>query len=474
MGISVVMQTGQSGMAASKSAISTAGHNITNAHTDGFSRQRVETKAQQPEEGAGSRARVGRGVMVDRVSRLNDEYLEKQLRNSGREMAGLEEREFLLGHVEGIFNELDGEGLNRVVSRFFNDFRQLANEPEREALRETVRESSKALVTDFRRLRSSSDDVVRMIDSRIDASVQDLNSLTRHLRDLNMKIAAYEVGSGPAANDLQDQRDIVLKKIASYVDVTTYQDEKGNVVVNLKGLGPLVVGPNAEQFSTARSKADDQGKVEGALDVMSTAHAGSNVTHVLKGGKLGALLDLRDQTMTQVTTRLDDLAFGLTKSVNEVHAKGVDRIGQPAGNYFKDLAGPKGASEKFDLDDGIKLSTDRIATAAQPDAPGDNRIALAISSLQGAKVMNGGKSTMDDFFNSIVGDVGVIRARNRETREQQGNILRNLEKMREQISGVSLDEETANLLQYQHVYDASAKVIKVADEMLKTILELRP
>src|SRR5262249_61761316 len=104
---------------------------------------------------------------------------------------------------------------------------------------------------------------------------------------------------------------------------------------------------------------------------------------------------------------------------------------------------------------------------------GDNRIAIAISGLQGQKLMNDGKTTFDDFYNSIVSDVGVAGAKAKSGINQHKDIMNQLTKMRDQIAGVSIDEETTNLMQFQHTYDASAKVIQVADEMLRTVLELK-
>ena len=107
-----------------------------------------------------------------------------------------------------------------------------------------------------------------------------------------------------------------------------------------------------------------------------------------------------------------------------------------------------------------------------PDAPADNRIALAIAQLQGEKVMDG-SSTLDEFYNGLVADVGVASARNRSTMNQAKDISEQLGKFRERLSGVSIDEETTNLMQYQQAFAASAKVIQVADEMLKTVLEIK-
>ena len=107
------------------------------------------------------------------------------------------------------------------------------------------------------------------------------------------------------------------------------------------------------------------------------------------------------------------------------------------------------------------------------NAPGDNRASIAISQLQYDRLLNDGQATMDDWFNSIVSDIGIVRNRNRASLAQTKNVMTHLQKMRDQVSGVSLDEETANLLQYQHAFDASAKVIQVSEEILDSILSIK-
>jgi flagellar hook-associated protein 1 FlgK len=121
----------------------------------------------------------------------------------------------------------------------------------------------------------------------------------------------------------------------------------------------------------------------------------------------------------------------------------------------------------------VKASVNNIATGLVPDAPGDNRVAIGISRLQNEKLVDHGNATLDEWYNSIVSDVGVANQRNRFALNQQKDIMTQLGKIRDQISGVSIDEETTNLLQFQHVFDASAKVIQVADELLKTVLSLK-
>lgn len=472
MGVANVMQTGKTGLMTSRAAIATTGHNITNVNTEGYSRQRVEMHAKHPQKYS-DKAYIGTGVDVGRVDRVNDQYLEKQIRNSGRELSNLEEKEFLLRHVEDIFNELDGEGLNRLVSNFFNDFRKLSNEPESHALRESVRESTNSLTADFVRMRREVEGIQAHIDARLAGYVGEVNSLSANIKELNDKIRVMELTGGPA-NDLRDKRDLALKKLGTYFDVQSFEDEQGNAIVNLRGVGPLVGSSSYETFSVERSPADERGKPEGALELKTTASAFANVTHQIHAGKIGALFELRDKTIGMVLDRLDEMAFTLTENVNAIHRQGFTVDGRSGLNYFKPLeGGPTRAAQYISLSDEVRGSANSIATGAAADSPGDNRIALAISGIQNLKLMEGGRSTLDDYYNSIMSDVGILSARTKDAIGQQKNVQQQLNKIREQISGVSLDEETANLLQYQHTYDASAKVIQVADEMLKTVLDIK-
>jgi flagellar hook-associated protein 1 FlgK len=471
MGIPSIMNTGYSGLVAAKAGMATTGHNITNANTEGYSRQRIVVSSADTHGTQLGPNVIGTGAKVSRVERINDEYVEKQLRNAQKDFDFCEEKDLGLRQVEDIFNEMNGDGLNRVISRFFNEFRKLSDEPESVAVRQSVREATQAVVNDFHRLRKEVEEVRRHLDSRIEKYVGEVNALTKDLNGLNEKIRILELAGG-SANDLLDKRDVALKKLGSLIDVTMYRDKTGNYSIDLKGVGPLVSGGEPEHLSVERSSSDSEGKPEGGLDIRSSG-VNTLITHKLKGGRLGALLEARDKTVSTVLDRLDDLAYHLVGSVNDVHSQGVAPSGARGVSYFKPLMQQQSAAEFISLSDAVLENVNNIATALVPDAPGDNRIAIAISQLQSDKMMNDGNATVDEWYNSIVSDVGVATAQNRFAMNQQKDILSQLNKVREQISGVSIDEETTNLLQFQHTFDASAKVIQAADEMLKTVLTLK-
>jgi flagellar hook-associated protein 1 FlgK len=470
MAIPSMFQTGRSGMVAAKAAMATTGHNISNANTEGYSRQRVNTETAPPQSSGHNL--IGTGTLISRVERINDEYIEKSLRNGGRDLANMEEKDLMLRQSEDIFNEMNGDGLNRLVSKYFNDFRRLSNEPENEALRQSVRESSQAMINDFHRLRKEVDEVRRHIDSRLDGYSTEVNSYAEEIKNLNISIKVQENG-GAVPNDLLDKRDQALRKLGSFMELNMHKDNDGAYTVDVRGVGPLVAGPEVQKFSTSRTPADDEGKIENALDLKTTSSAQGNVTHQIKGGKIGALLEVRDGVLSTIQSRLDDLAYTLSTSVNEIHQQGFSRNGVQGVSFFKALDGQDRAAEFLELSDEVKANVNNIASAAIPDAPGDNRIAIAISGLQGAKLMNNGKATMDDWYNSIVSDVGVTSAKNKFGMNQQQDIMTQLGKMRDQVSGVSIDEETANLMQFQQAFGASAKLIQIADECLKTVLDLK-
>jgi flagellar hook-associated protein 1 FlgK len=471
MGVGNVFETARSGMVASKASIATSGHNIANSKTDGFSRQRVQTETATPHPGPGNNI-IGGGTLIARTERVNDEYIEKQIRNAGRDMAKYEEKEVVLRQAEDIFNEMDGQGLNRLVAKFFNEFRKLSNDPDSEAVRQSVRESSQSMVNDFHRLRNEVIEVQSHIDARIDGDISQINAIAKNVASLNQQIKQLEI-TGGQANDLQDKRDLALKNLSQFMDLAMYQDKDGSYTVDVKGMGPLVCGNNHETFGSQRGPADDQGKQTNSLEITTTASASPNVTHRIQGGKLGALVEARDKTLSTVLDRLDELAHTITNAVNEVHEQGFTRTGNQGISFFKQLDGKERASAFIELSDELKSSVNNIATAAEADSPGDNRIAIALSGIQHQHLMEDGKATLDDYYNSIVSDIGTANSSNKNAMNQQKDVVAQLSKMREQISGVSIDEETANIMQFQQAFAANAKVIQVADEMLKEVLDLR-
>lgn len=466
-----LFNTGKSGLFASRSALATTGHNIANVNTEGYSRQRVETATAKPSE-IGTHV-FGTGTTVARVHRINDEYLTRQIGNEQKYLGEYEEKEMALSQAESVFNEIGNAGLNRLVARFFNEFRKLGNEPESEALRATVRESADQLIGDFKRISRSMRDIQKNIDVRIDANVRSVNEYIDKIVQLNGDIKRLEL-SGGQTGDLRDSRDLAVKKLANLVEVSVATNEKGDFTVSIPNVGTIVTGQHSNKLYVQSAKSDlEKGRPENSLKIYLENRTPPDVTYNLHHGKLGGLIEARDKLVGVAMQRIDELAYNFATKVNEIHSLGFNLMGGTGVNFFKQPKSMEHAAELMSLSNEVKADANNIATALIPDAPGDNRLVQFIAKLQHAKIMSNGTSTFDDHYNATVADLATVTAKNKQVHEHQQHIVGQLEKFRESISGVSLDEETTNLVQYQHAFDASAKVIKVADEMLETVLNLR-
>lgn len=467
-----MMDIGRQSLMNSQSGIQTVSHNIANKSTEGYSRQRVE-QLSNPPVGAG-KLRVGTGARASQVTRTNNPYLEKQLENERGQLHQHQAESQVLGRVEQVYNEQVNKGLNKYMGDFFNSFRELSNNPESLATRTLVKETADFMAKDFHRVHSQLTQIQEDADYQIVTLVSEVNEITKEIADLNEKIQLVEV-SGGTANDERDRRELLLKQLGEKINIRYAESDNGKVNITAGNTAVLVSGYTSRDLVAKATSADDE-KREGQFDIFykSTDEATpTKITEQLTGGAIGGLLKVRDNKINQLLGDMDQMAYSLSTQVNKIHAKGFDRYNNPAGAFFKGVDQVKGAANKIAVNDFILDDVGSIAAAARPNAPGDNRIANVISSLQYQKVMSEGVSTFDDFYATIVGKVGIEAAQANKALESQGSVVAQLNKIRESISGVSLDEETTRLIEFQKQFDASARLIRAADEMMETVINIK-
>jgi len=463
--ISAMMDTGKRSLMNSQTALQTVGHNIANKSTEGFSRQRVELLTNQP-IGEGQ-LQIGMGARAGVVTRVNNPWLEKQIQKEGTNMGYQDSRTNALGRVEQIYNEQANKGLNQYMTDFFNSFRELSNNPESLASRTMVRESAAALTKDFQRVVGQLKDVQEDIDGQIKTTVDEINQISKEIASLNEKIQMVEIQNTPA-NDERDRRDLLLKKLGEKIDITWAEGKDGMVTVTAGRTAILVSGSGASELKA--QETDDRNRVE---VFFNGTGAQANITKQITGGRIGGALDVRDNIIEDLLHHVDNMAYTLAKEVNSAHIEGFDKSGRPGVLFFEMPESVKGAAGNISLNKTIFNDVSRIAAGAQPGASGDNTVANVISSLQYRQVMDDGKATLDDYYNTQVGQVGAVAQRAVKAQESQKNVLSQLSNIRESISGVSLDEETTKMIEFQKTYDASARLIKTADEMFDTVLNLK-
>jgi flagellar hook-associated protein 1 FlgK len=482
-----LLSIGKSGLFTAKQSMSTTSHNIANANTEGFSRQEVRTET-GISLGEGDYV-VGSGVEIQSIRRAHDELVEKKLNTSITSHKFNEERTSQLGQVEEVFNEINSDGMNKVLNRFFNSMSELSNQPENETVRTVVKENAKIVVGDFHRIQSSLDHIRAGINKKVNLTVQEINGLTTNIAKLNKEINIQEV-SGGMANDLRDQRDNSLRTLAEFFPLQVYTDGQNQFVVNIEGVGSIVAGGLAQELSVGSTIKDGSSNIDkGNAELFFANRPGIPFTDKIKSGTLGGLLKTRNDEVDGLEKQLDELAHGLVHATNAIHRRGfanhpvpVDAEGNPVPNaaqrkvtgidFFKEPLDMKRAAEYIDLSDDIKEDVNNIATALEANKPGDNRVALAISKLQHEKVLGSGTTTFEEQYLKSVGNIGLQTGKSKIDSEQSSGILAQAKSFKERLSGVSLDEEAANMVRYQNAYEASAKVIKASDEMFRAVLGL--
>ncbi|MCM2281610.1 MAG: flagellar hook-associated protein FlgK [Bdellovibrionaceae bacterium] len=472
--INSMLDVGKRSMMNSQTALQTVGHNIANKSTEGYSRQRVEVVTNEPV--TSGRLRIGMGSKSALVTRINNEYLEKQIGKEQANLGYLGGKSDAMMRVEQVYNEQSSKGLNKYIAEFFNAFRELGNNPESLATRTLVRETADFVTKDFGRVHSQLTEIRKDIDQQVITHVEEVNAYSEEIARLNEKIQLIEMkGEGAPANDERDRRDLLIKKLGEKVNIRWAEGEDGMVTISAGMSALLVTGYDAKKLVVQETSATER-KGEGNVDIFylpSERAVPVKVTEQFTGGSVGGLLEVRDQVITDLMSNMDNMAFTLATSVNEAHMLGFDGYNSKGGQFFRQPMDVRGSASNMRLVDSILEDPNRIAAAAQPNAPGDNRIANIVSQLQGVKMMNDGQSTFDDFYNGVVGQVGVVTRRTNTAHDSQGDIVKQLNHIRESISGVSLDEETTKMIEFQKSFDASARLIRTADEMFDTVLNLK-
>lgn len=483
-----ILGIGNSGLIAAKKSLETTGHNISNVNTKGYSRQRVHQQTNTPINKAG--IIQGTGARVRAVERTHDPYVEKRLRKATSQESFSKYRYEELSQVENIFNEVDNGGLNNIINRFYNAFRELSAQPDNETMRSVVRDTANLAVKDFQRIGGNLENLSRSIDLKIEGEVKDINAIAKNITQLNVKIAELEA-SGTETGDLRDQRDLAVRELSKSFRVHTYVDNNNQFIVSAVGVGTIVAGGSAQELATsATGKGDSSSGLDGSTEVFFKTRPSQKITNKFKSGRLSTLIKVRNSDIQDLRKEMDQIAFDFANSVNAIHRKGYvsrslqtgpngevaeyDNKGPTTGiNFFEVSKTPAGAINTLKLSDAVEEDISNIVTALSPNAPGDNRISLAISKLQHEKFVSGGTATLEEQYLKTVGNVGVEVGKAKLDAEQMEGIRTQVETIKERISGVSLDEETANMVRYQHAYDAAAKVMATANEMFDTVLSIK-
>jgi len=344
-----------------------------------------------------------------------------------------------------------------LLDSFWNSWQDLSVNPDSSAARTAVKEQGTLLANAFQHMTGQLSEFQRSLDEDIQKSVQLVNNIAYQIAALNESISTAEL-SGHQANDLRDRRDYLVDQLSEYANVATIEQPSGNYRV-LIGSMALVDGVDVAELETVVQN-------QGATIISEVRFVNSSARLDISNGKLAGLIETRDEVLVERMAELDELALAIVEKVNEMHRDGYGLNNFTGVNFFDDRT--TGAAD-IKLDDLIIEDVGYIA-ASWNGEPGDNSNALRIAGLRNDLTMRNGKATFGDYYNSIIGIVGIRTREAENLAINQESLVFHIENSRQSVEGVSLDEEMTNMIKYEHAYAAAARVITMMDEALNTVI----
>ncbi|OXT16876.1 flagellar hook-associated protein FlgK [Bacillus sp. OG2] len=532
------LETAKRGMFTQQNALYVTGHNIANANTPGYSRQRVNfvqtdafpaasiNRAQIP-------GQIGTGVKAGSIERIRESFLDIQYRGEQNKLGYWESRATSLSKMEDIMNEPSDNGLSAVMGEFWQSLQDLSTYPEKEGTRQVVLERGQAVVDTFHFQNDSLSAIRADLGNEISVNLKEVNSLLKQIGDLNQQIGEVEP-HGYLPNDLYDQRDLLVDQLSKQMNIKVEKVSSGGQSLKIAEGQYNISMVNADGTEVSLVTKSDYVQIgfEGAdglsydvpesvaeltiFDSQGRTNIGftNNGTITFSSGKLRGLIESYGYNVTtdngdgttatavkgiypDMLDNLDKLAFTFGSIFNEVHSKGYNLEGDQGTEFFTFESGSyAGASKGIgiaemdpkDIAVSTKVRTDEDGNIIGVDA-GDGKNALNLSNISSMLLSNTqqelegldetidltafsviGTGTINTFYEGMTGQLGVDALQaNRLTQNSQ--VLSNaVEKNRQSVSSVSLDEEMTNLIKFQHAYNAAARQITILDEILDKVI----
>ncbi len=490
-GIYGLIDIGISTFRASQTALMATGDNISNANNPDFTRRRVVFQEKPPI--LSLPILIGRGAEVIKISRVYDSFLGQRWLQEEMNMGYHNVKKYGLSRIDTIFNDTQGGGLSEALDAFWEAWEEVSTDPTNIVSRQNLLYKTQSLCDTFHKMSKDLKEIQTDMDTEIENAVIRINDLAKQIAYLNEQVQAIEI-KGVEANNFRDRRDALIRELGQLANITTFETKEG-VTVLIDG-APLVEGKNAYSLEL---KAETDGHY--GINWVGEDGTKIDITNRINNGKIGAYLEIRDEVVPQYLNELDKLAFQLVKQINTIHYgndygnsdaydlnSDNERFFFVLNNHLDDpllktTTGIAGAATHIDLAPeewtvsgttyyGIDSHPERIAAASAPEEPSNNEKALEILNLKKTSLSELNNATFNDFYHSLIGKVGTETDEAKANYDHQKMVLDETKKDFDTVSGVSLDEESANLIRFQQMYNASAKLINIADEMMKTLINL--
>ena len=440
-------------LAAEQGALEATANNVANVNTPGYSRL-VPVLVETPPAVVNSLT-LGTGVSLARLQSVRDPILQLRIQEETQQQGQLNAFVTGMQQAQVMFNSSSGGDIGTQLSNFFSSLSQLSTNPTDLATRQTVLTAAGNLANSFNNTANTLTTQRANVDLEVVQAVQQINTLTTQIAQVNTQINALQ-NVGRDASAFIDQRDVLVGQLSSLIDVQQIKSDSSISLTTSSGTA-LVADQQAFTLTTQQD----------ASGVQHIFAQGQDITSQLSSGQLGGLIQVRDQKIPALLTSLDTLAAGLANAFNAANQAGFDLNGNPGGNLFTPPpASGQGAASSM----AVAITDPSLIAASSDGTPGSNGNVSALLAVHDQPLIAG--QTPTDYYANLVFGVGSDVSNGSAELSASQLILQQLQDQRASISGVSLDEEAANLIQYQRAYEAAARVVDTASQMFATLINM--
>ncbi|MUV39056.1 Flagellar hook-associated protein [Lentibacillus sp. JNUCC-1] len=458
-----------------QSALYTTGHNLSNANTKGYSRQRVNFETMSPYPSA-SRNRpeipgqMGTGVKAGSIERVRDKFLDMQYRSENSQSSYWEAKSASLDRLERLMNEPTESGISHTMKQLWESLQDLAANPENSGAKSVVAERAQALADTFNYTSNSLESIRDDLNEEIKNNVKTANSLLDSIHKLNEQIKQIEP-HGYLPNDLYDKRDQLVDELSGIVNITVVKEKSYETAPDIAD-GIVTISLVGDSKDSAVPLLDENGVHEmevgfgGEQNAVNQLSVGGkdvlqerNINGSLKGliESYGYMKDDQvEGSFPKLHQELNTLVKAIGEEFNKVHSD------PPFFTGFDE----EPAAGNITVSDAI-IENPSEAIKASDSGYGD--IASELADIF-AKKGTIEETSINKFFEGMIGRFGVEAQKANTMKDNTAVLTDQVEKQRMSVSAVSLDEEMTNMIKFQHAYNAAARNMTAVDEMLDRII----
>jgi flagellar hook-associated protein 1 FlgK len=449
MSLNTSLTTALSSLSAFTAAIENTSNNIANANTPGYTRKIAVLSEAAPTENGG-----GTGVVLQGYESIRDGMLQGQIQAQTQEQSKSNTELSAMQQVQPAFTT-SAQDIGTQMSSLFSSVSALSTNPGSTASRQAFLAAANGVANAFHATSSAVKSQQVALNAQVSDTVTQINSLTQQIAALNPQIQSLQT-SGKDASAAQDQQDQLILKLSGLTNVGITQAD-GSITVTTGNGTALVAGSH----SSALQATLGPGGVEQVLD-----DNGEDITSSITGGTLGGAINTRDNVLAGLASKLDTLASQFGTAMNQANASGFDQNGQAGQRIFQLPTTSTDAAAQI----SVAISDPALIAASSDGSSGSNGNLARFSAIESTALPAGQKPT--DTYASLVFTVGSVTANANANVNAASASLTQLNNQRNSTSGVSIDEESVNLISYQQAYSAAARVVSTIQTLFQVTLSM--